>query len=79
MQEEVSSIEAETPLCEEPQKEMAAEHDPEGDEIIGHIKTVMAYCSSHDVNGSPQCDRCRLRQNGWCFVGGGVRPAEWNF
>ena len=79
MQEEVSPIEAETPLCEEPQKEMAAEHDAEGDEVISHIKAVMTYCSSHDVNGSPQCERCRLRQNGWCFVGSGVRPAEWNF
>lgn len=73
---ETDVVEAEKLLYEEAQKEEEADH---GEEIISHIKAVMAYCSSHDVNGSPQCDRCRLRQNGWCFVGGGVRPAEWNF
>lgn len=69
------SLEVETSLHEKTQKEDADDND----EIIAHIKAVMAYCSSHDVNGSPQCGQCQLRQNGWCFVGGGVRPAEWNF
>jgi len=81
--EELDDDDADVEPEEEPSSTVPENRDLqeiERDIIMDKVCKIKEYCRKHDrADGSVDCEHCCLWQNGWCFVGAGKRPADWNF